>query len=101
MILTRERSGETIALQKGQQVLLSLPENPTTGYRWTVAADGVDIADDRYAEDAKGSVGGGGARTLRLVATRTGDAVVKATLQRSWEDSSKAVDRCEFRFKVS
>jgi inhibitor of cysteine peptidase len=101
MILTRERSGETIVLQKGQQVHLSLPENPTTGYRWAVTADGVDITDDGYAGDAKGSVGGGGARTLRLVATRPGDAVVRASLQRSWEGPDKAVDRCEFHFRVS
>jgi inhibitor of cysteine peptidase len=101
MILTRERSGETIALHKGQQILLSLPENPTTGYRWTFAADGVEVADEGYAADSQRSVGGGGARTVRLVATRTGDAVVKATLQRSWEGPEKAVDRCEFRFTVS
>jgi inhibitor of cysteine peptidase len=101
MILTRERSGETIALHKGQQITLSLPENPTTGYRWTFTASGIDVADDDYAGDAERSVGGGGARTVRLVATRTGDAVVKATLQRSWEGPDKAVDRCDFRFTVS
>ena len=101
MILTRERSGETIALQKGQQVLLSLLENPTTGYRWTVSADGVDITEDGYDDDAKSAVGRGGTRTLHLVATHPGDAVVRATLQRSWEDPGKAVDRCEFHFKIS
>ena len=101
MILTRERSGETIALHKGDEILLSLPENPTTGYRWTFAADGMDIVGDDYAADPRSSVGGGGARTLRLVAARAGDAVVRATLQRSWEDPGKAVDRCEFHFKVS
>ena len=104
MILTCERSGETIALRKGQEIVLSLRENPTTGYRWAVAADGLNILDDAYAADAAdatASVGGGGVRTLRLVATRAGDDVVTATLQRNWEDPAKAVDRCEFRFRVS
>jgi predicted secreted protein len=57
--------------------------------------------DDGYATDPESSVGGGGARTVRLVAARLGDAVVRATLQRSWEDPGKAVDRCEFHFRVS
>jgi len=101
MILTRERSGETIALQKGQAIRLILPETPTTGYRWSFTTAGLDIAGDGFAEDAEGLIGGGGARTLQLVATRAGGAVVKATLQRSWEDPGQAVDRCEFHFKVS
>jgi predicted secreted protein len=101
MNLTREQSGETIALHQGEVVVLSLLENPSTGYRWTFAADGMDVAEGGYAAPAPGAVGGGGTRTVRLVAKRVGDAVVTATLQRSWEDSSKAVDRCEFRFKVS
>jgi inhibitor of cysteine peptidase len=100
-ILTRERSGETIALRTGQAIRLVLPENPTTGYRWAFTVDGLDKAGDGYAEDAAGLIGGGGARSVHLVATRPGDALVKATLQRSWEGPDKAVDRCEFNFKVS
>jgi inhibitor of cysteine peptidase len=101
MILTRERSGETIVLRKGQDVVLTLPENPTTGYRWRIAADGLDLADDQYAAGGKSSVGGGGMRRLRLVAARTGDASVTASLQRSWEDPAKAVDRRAFHFEVT
>jgi inhibitor of cysteine peptidase len=101
VILSREQDGETLALKKGGEVLLSLPENPTTGYRWTFVADGLDIAGDTYAGQAEPSAGGGGTRTVRLVATRTGAARLSATLQRSWESPGQAVGRCAIQFNVS
>jgi inhibitor of cysteine peptidase len=99
--LTCERSGETIALRKGQEVVLSLPENPGSGFRWRIVADGAQVVDDQYAGGGNGAVGGRGTRTVRLVAERVGDEAVTATLQRSWEDPAKAAERCEFHFKVS
>jgi inhibitor of cysteine peptidase len=101
VILTRERSGETVALRRGEEVSLSLPESPTTGYRWVFVTDALHIAGDTFAGPAEGEAGGGGTRTVRLVATRAGAAKVGATLRRSWEDAARAVDRCEFHFTVS
>jgi len=101
MILTRDQDGKTVPLHREGDVLLSLPENPTTGYRWAFATDGLDIAGDTFTGQAEGSTGAGGTRTVRLVATRIGEASLSATLQRSWEGPGKAVDRCAFRFKVA
>jgi inhibitor of cysteine peptidase len=101
MILTREQDGETVKLERGGEVLLSLPENPTTGYRWTFVTDGLDLVEDTYVGQAEGATGGGGKRQVRLVMTRVGAASVSATLQRSWEGTTQAVDRCAFHFNVS
>ncbi len=101
MILTREQDGETVLLHRGDEVLLSLPENPTTGYRWAFVTEGVDLAEDTYVGQAKGATGAGGMRRVRLVVTTVGAASVSATLKRSWEGPSQAVDRCAFHFCVS
>ena len=101
MIVTREQDGETASLRRGEEVLLSLPENPTTGYRWAFVTEGLDLAEDSYLGQAESAAGAGGTRRVRLVANRPGAASLSATLQRSWEGPSRAVDHCDFHFNVS
>src|SRR5262245_60862665 len=61
-VLTDTDNGRTIDLRVGDDALLRLPENATTGYRWAVDAANeslVEIKEGRYfpASDAVGSGG--------------------------------------------
>jgi predicted secreted protein len=71
----------------GDEMVVRLPENRTTGYRWHlgVPEDGLEVADDSYEPPDPGRPGSGGTRTVRLRATRPGTHPVTAALRRSWE----------------
>lgn len=64
--LTEADAGRSIAVTPGQHVVVRLPENPTTGYRWSVPV-ALEVAADTY-ERGGGGVGAGGQRVLTLVA---------------------------------
>jgi inhibitor of cysteine peptidase len=71
----------------GEELVLELAENPTTGYRWSVQVSGdvlLELMPATYAGAGTG-IGAGGRRTFRFNAMRPGTASVRATLCRSWE----------------
>jgi len=82
--------GETVHVQPGDEVVVRLPENPTTGYRWEIDAPrgGVEVAQDSYDRPRDEGVGAGGMRTFTLRAGEPGQAEVRLRLARSWEDEA-------------
>ena len=84
--LDASNDGQTISLSVGEHFALSLPENPTTGFRWKLTGDGTPVCkltgDD--FERASGAVGAGGTRRWTFVAERAGDADIALAHQRAW-----------------
>ena len=82
--------GETVRVQPGDEVVVRLAENPTTGYRWEIDAPrgGVEVADDSYDRPRDEGVGAGGMRTFTLRAGDPGEAEVRLRLARSWENEA-------------
>jgi predicted secreted protein len=101
--LTSADAGGEHALGVGQEVLLRLPENRTTGYAWQLAVpDGVTVADDGYQPAASGAPGAGGVRVFRLRPTVPGAHRVTAALRRSWEPpDAPAADALEFALRAA
>jgi inhibitor of cysteine peptidase len=77
-------------LHTGQQLIVTLSSNPTTGFRWQTkdAASGVlrSLGPEVYSdpEDA-GIVGSAGVSTWRYQATAAGSGKLLMTSQRPWE----------------
>lgn len=77
-------------LHSGQTLTITLPSNPTTGFRWVVAdaAPGVlrSLGQEVYTtpEDA-GLVGSAGQSTWRYQAYQPGQARLLMNYQRPWE----------------
>lgn len=95
-----------VDLHTGQTVTVSLPSNPTTGFRWTVldAAPGVlrSLGPEVYStpEDA-GLVGGAGKSLWRYQVYQAGEARLHMTYQRPWETdvaAEKTID-CAIRVR--
>jgi predicted secreted protein len=91
--LDETAAGSTIDLTIGEEVQLSLGENPTTGFRWRLppagAPDVVALVGDRFAPG--GRTGQGGVRVLRLRGARAGTARLALALGRSWQaDAARA-----------
>lgn len=79
-----------LRLSSGQQLLLTLPSNPTTGFRW-VLRDGAEtvlasLGPEVYSnpEDA-GLVGSAGLSTWRFTVKQPGEGRLLLTYQRPWE----------------
>ena len=76
-------------LQVGQALTLSLPSNPSTGYRWRVekSASSVlrSLGPEIYsAPEEEDVVGNAGVSTWRFVASSTGDAQLLLVYQQPW-----------------
>jgi predicted secreted protein len=96
--LTESDAGAEQAVEVGQELVVRLRENRTTGYRWQLALpeDGVVLDDDRFDADPSVRPGAGGVRTFRLRATKAGPHRLGATLQRSWGSGDDTPPGLEF-----
>lgn len=92
------------SLANGEQVVIRLPENPTTGYRWQFTQSGAGelaVVDDRFVPDgAEGAPGAGGQRLLRLQARRPGATKLEAVLRRQWDPQDAGTQTQVFAFVV-
>ena len=85
-----QQSDWPLELDKGQTLMITLPSNPTTGFRWTVtkAASTVlqPMGPEVYTnpEDA-GMVGSGGKSTWRFKAYQVGQGALLMQYQRPWD----------------
>ncbi|WP_416974233.1 protease inhibitor I42 family protein [Streptomyces sp. 4F14] len=77
-------------VRAGDDLVVELPENPTTGFRWEVRGiEGLELTGDDYtpapAPAPTGLVGAGGTRVLRLRAREAGEGRLELVYRRSWE----------------
>ncbi|MDP2242899.1 protease inhibitor I42 family protein [Pseudomonas sp.] len=95
-----------LSLRSGQQVILTLPSNPTTGFRWVLRDGASSLLDslgpEVYSnpEDA-GLIGSAGQSTWRFLARQAGEGHLLLTYQRPWETEvapAKTFD-CPIRVK--
>ena len=102
--LTQADNGKSVEARPGDLIIIRLPENPTTGFRWTV-----DKVDPLYVE-AQGSsfsaardaaVGGGGERTFSFkVKGEGGTGNIGLKLWREWEGDASVIERYRVAVKV-
>ncbi|WP_324731414.1 protease inhibitor I42 family protein [Pseudomonas paeninsulae] len=102
----QQQSQCPLRLHSGQYVILTLPSNPTTGFRWVLrdaASNQLDsLGPEVYSnpEDA-GLVGSAGQSTWRFQAKQAGEGHLLLTYQRPWETEvapAKTFD-CSIRVK--
>jgi len=84
------RDCKPLKLHEGQELVLILPSNPTTGFRWEMrnAANGLlqSLGPEVYSnpEDA-GLVGSAGESTWRFRVTGSGEDKLELAYRRPWE----------------
>lgn len=87
VVATREDLARPLAVKRGDIVRVVLDENPTTGFRWTVAASDeahvVQVGSD-LAPGSPARPGAGGRREIRFSAVATGNASVELQMRREW-----------------
>lgn len=95
-----------VRLNSGQKLILSLPSNPTTGYRWAIqdSAGGVlkSLGPEVYRnpEDA-GIVGAAGVSTWRFQAFAAGTGRLHLTYQQPWAPEVPPVETFDCAIAVN
>jgi len=80
--------GETYYVSQNATIKLTLPENPTTGYRWELTiSPGLTITKDEYLPDATSGqvVGAGGKHVWYMTAKTDGVKSIQGMYTRSFE----------------
>ncbi|MNP69581.1 Chagasin family peptidase inhibitor I42 [compost metagenome] len=105
--MTVEKQSECpVKLTSGQNLILTLPSNPTTGYRWSIqdSAGGVlrALSPEVYSnpEDA-GVVGAAGVSTWRFQAFAPGTGRLRLTSQQPWAPEVLPVDAFDCAISVN
>ncbi|MEU6553778.1 protease inhibitor I42 family protein [Streptomyces sp. NPDC046915] len=91
---------EEVRAGPGDDIVVRLPENATTGYRWHVESldGGLEVVADDYAPPGEILPGAGGTRVLRLRPAEAGEARLELVLQQPWGDD--VADRYALRVTV-
>ncbi len=78
----------SIEVGVGDELVIRLPENGTTGYVWSVKDTGapLELADDRVTPQTH-AIGAASQRVLTLRAVAAGRASVVLELAREWENA--------------
>ena len=81
-------------LHVGQQLIVSLPSNPTTGYRWSIqdSAGGVlrSLGPEVYTSSDNGQLlGSGGQSTWRFQVFAPGSGRLRLSSQQPWEPEAE------------
>ncbi|HEY7082467.1 MAG TPA: protease inhibitor I42 family protein [Nitrososphaeraceae archaeon] len=84
-------------------LIISLKENPTTGYQWKldhVNAEIISLEESRFFENSVNRIGSGGTRTFTFKARSSGKTKVQLSLKREWEKKMIGVDQFEVFIQV-
>jgi predicted secreted protein len=99
------QSGSAVTASVGDEIVVRVPEIPTTGYAWTISS--VDpplrlVESSFVAPGGNGSEpapGAGGMRVIRMRAAAAGEAGAELTLKRPWEPTP--IETFTFRVTVA
>lgn len=85
-----DQSGTSVALASGQDLVVRLPSNPTTGYRWIYvepkdAVLRVDGPSSYEAQGTGGAAGAGGTEIWKLAPFKPGQQQLRFEYRRPWE----------------
>lgn len=97
-------NGQTVTLEKGQQLVISLEGNPTTGYNWELVEFDETIlrqvGEPEYKSDSM-LIGSGGVITYTLEALESGKTNVKLIYHRGWETDVPPLEVYELFVEVN
>lgn len=102
--LTRPTHGQSISVRLNDEIVVRLPENPTTGYRWEIDQADPLIAGtaDAFTLDSDPQFGSGGTRELRFrVTSSSGVGRLSLKYWQPWEGDASVSDRFSVELQVA
>jgi inhibitor of cysteine peptidase len=102
LLLTEENNNTTATARIGDTIEVLLAENPSTGYRWEVAAVDSSVlsaGESRFSPTA-GGIGAGGTRHMSFRVRAAGTGRIELVHRRSWEPVGAAIQRWSVTVEV-
>ena len=104
LVLTEQQNNDTVNLTVGDEFIVQLKENPTTGYQWAVDVLPEQLAlekDEYHADPAPAMmVGSGGKKMFIFKVKKAGTATLKLKEWRSWEGDKSIVERFDLTIQA-
>ena len=104
VILTEQDIGRRVVVSPGAAIMLRLPENPTSGFRWHADSeppDGMALEDDSFEAPSPMQPGAAGQRVFSFRVQTAGQVRLRAKLWRAWEGEKSVTARHEFPIEVT
>lgn len=93
-----------VSLKPGEELLIALPSNPTTGYSWAATISNTAVVrgeGSSYLAPGSTRMGAGGTQILAFESGRAGTATITVTYGRPWEKNVKAAKAMTFAVSVA
>jgi predicted secreted protein len=93
--LTQADDGRSVDVDQGDEVVIELPENPITGYRWAVVPTHEPLLSLVRTDSAlvSGGIGAPSVRAFTFKANVSGSAQIELKNWREWEGDSSVRSR--------
>ena len=94
--LTEQDNGGQISARAGEEVILRLPENLTTGFRWEVEAANpriLELASATHESSRSAALGASGQALFRFRVIGAGSGKLSLKYWRQWEGDASIVKR--------
>lgn len=90
-----EDAGRTVTVAAGDRLVLSLPENASTGYTWQVdeLPPGARVLEERFELPAGGAIGSSSRHVFVL--EPSGEGTLRLRHARPWQPDQSVLDRYE------
>jgi inhibitor of cysteine peptidase len=101
--LNHEDNGSSVEARRGDVIIISLPETPSTGYRWVLDNLDEKILDFQKAEfhlAQNAGIGGGGIRNFTFQAIQSGTVNLSLKLLRKWLGEASIIERYHISIKI-
>lgn len=104
--LSEADAGKTVDVERGQEIVVRLSSNRTTGYGWTLASSGAGIlastGDAVYMLDstATNMAGAGGVESWSFKANQSGQEELRFEYRRPWEQTTAPAKTVSFTIRV-
>lgn len=88
-------SGDFATLEPGQELVIRLESNPSTGYDWQVvkySKELLSLEEDEYIPPENARIGQGGTKHFAFKALKPGSTVLELAYYRPWEGTEDAAD---------
>ncbi len=95
--------GRAVDARPGTMIVIELPENPTTGFRWSLRSRVEPVLllkSDAFVPPAEVRPGAGGARRFEFAASAAGSAGVVLWNWREWEGEGSVAKRYQVTVTV-
>jgi inhibitor of cysteine peptidase len=92
--------GRALDARPGTMIVIELPENPTTGFRWSLRSKLEPVLtckSDTFQRPAEARPGAGGSRRFEFTASARGEASILLWNWREWEGDGSV----EKRYRVT